>query len=91
MVIKEMGFERIADSVKPDNRKRVGLGKIQMQEGVLYDVYTNSTGQILLDPKVTIPAYEAWLFRNPKALASVKRGLDDAVQGKISKLDINSL
>ena len=32
-----------------------------------YRIYRNSFGQIILDPMVTIPAYEAWLFKNNEA------------------------
>ena len=32
-----------------------------------------------------IPASELWLYNNPEALASVKRGLDDAKHGRVSK------
>jgi hypothetical protein len=31
-----------------------------------------------------IPAEEAWLFRNPSALAAVQSGLTDAVTGRFS-------
>jgi hypothetical protein len=51
----------------------------------------NSFGQIVLDPQVTIPASELWLFNNPAALASVQRGLADAAQGKLSKVDLDTL
>ena len=91
MVIKNTDFVKIADSVKPDAKKRVLLQKVQMREGIRYHVYTNSTGQILLDPQVTIPASEVWLFTNPDALASVKRGLSDAAQGKVSKINLDKL
>jgi len=33
-----------------------------------------------------IPASEEWLYRNPKALASVRRGLADAEAGKTISL-----
>jgi len=46
---------------------------------------------VSFDPQVLIPASEAWLFRNPKALASVKRGLADAAEGRISKIDLDEL
>jgi hypothetical protein len=91
MVIKDQVFERIADNVKPDVKKRVVLHSIQIQEGVTYHIYKNKFGQIVLDPQVTIPASELWLFNNPVALASVKRGLADAARGKVSKIDIDSL
>ena len=91
MVIKNTDFKKVADSVKPDAKKRVVLTKVQLREGIRYHVYTNSTGQILLDPQVTIPASEVWLFNNPDALASVRRGLSDAARGKVSKVKLDTL
>ena len=91
MIIKDMDFQRIAASVKPDAKKRVVLPKIQMLEGVTYHIYSNNLGQIVLDPQVTIPASEVWLFNNPDALASVRRGLSDAAQGRVSKVDLDTL
>ena len=32
-----------------------------------------------------IPEREAWLYENPKALASLRRGLDQARKGKVTK------
>jgi len=90
-IIKDTDFQRIAESVKPDAKKRVVLPKIQVPEGVTYHIYSNSIGQIILDPQVTIPASEAWLFNNPDALASVRRGLNDAAQGRVSKVDLDTL
>jgi hypothetical protein len=77
--------------VKPDAKKRVVLPKDLVREGVTYRIYSNSLGQIVLDPQVTIPASEAWLFSDPDALASVRRGLSDAAKGKVSKLTLGSL
>lgn len=90
-IIKNTDFKDIARSVKPDAKKRVVLPKILVQEGVTYHIYCNSLGQIILDPQITIPASEAWLFNNPKALASVRLGLDDAAHGRVSKVDLESL
>ncbi len=90
VIIRDDQFEKVADSVKPDAKKRVGLSKL-VQEGVTYHIYRNRYGQIILDPQVTIPACELWLFQNPEALASVRRGLDDAKQGRVSEIDLDSL
>ncbi len=90
-IIRDTDFEKVADSVKPDAKRRVVLQKVQTQEGVSYHIYRNSMGQILLDPQVTIPAAEIWLFNNQKALASVRRGLSDAARGRVSKVDLKSL
>ncbi len=91
MIIRDTEFQRVAESVKPDAKKRVVLPKLQVLEGVTYHIYINRIGQIVLDPQVTIPASEAWLFNNPDALASVRRGLSDAAQGRVSKVDFNTL
>jgi len=91
MIIKNTDFEKIADSVKPDAKKRIVLHKVNIQEGISYHLYTNSAGQIILDPQVTVPTSEAWLFNNPDALASIRRGLSDSAQGKVSKVDLKSL
>jgi len=90
-IIRDKNFQRIAEGVKPDAKKRVVLPKTQLPDGVTYHIYKNSLGQIVLDPQVTIPASEVWLFNNPDALASVKRGLSDASQGKVSKVDLATL
>lgn len=38
-----------------------------------------------------IPSSEMWLYKNKEALESVHRGLKDAAEGRISRLDINEL
>jgi len=91
MIIKDTDFKKVADGVKPDAKKRVVLRIIPIQEGISYHVYSNSVGQIVLDPQITIPASEAWLFNNPDALASVRQGLSDAAQDRVSKVDLDAL
>jgi hypothetical protein len=90
-IIKDTEFHRVAESVKPDVKKRVVLPKANVQDGVTYHIYSNSLGQIILDPQITIPASEAWLFKNPVALASVRKGLEDAAKGRIKKVDLDNL
>jgi hypothetical protein len=90
-IIKDKDFEKVADSVKPDSKRRVVLQSVHIEEGTTYHIYTNRIGQIVLDPQVTIPASEIWLFRNPEALASVMRGLSDAAHGRVSKVDLKTL
>jgi hypothetical protein len=91
MIIRDSELEKVADSVKPDTKKRILLSKVPIQKGTRYHIYVNSFGQIVLDPQITIPASEAWLFNNPNALASVRQGLADAAQGKVSKVDLATL
>ena len=77
-IIKDL--TRVAGSVKPDIRKRVILPSALVQEGVVFHIWHNSIGQILLDPQVTIPASELWLFENKDALASVDRGMLESIR-----------
>ncbi len=77
-IIKDLTM--MAGSVKPDTRKRVILPSALVGEGVVFHIWHNSRGQILLDPQVTIPASELWLFKNKKALASVDRGMAETTR-----------
>ncbi|HAM50447.1 MAG TPA: hypothetical protein DCP92_07020 [Nitrospiraceae bacterium] len=38
-----------------------------------------------------IPSSEQWLYKNKKALASVRRGLKQAAKGRVSKLNMSEL
>jgi len=84
-VIKDADFELMAEIVKPDAKQRLSLGRAG-HGGTAFNVYRNRLGQIVLDPVKAIPAYEAWLFENKKALASVKRGLTQAAAGRTVNL-----
>jgi hypothetical protein len=49
----------------------------------LFTHFWDSTlGQLILDPVKAIPVSEMWLYENPKALASVKKGLKESAEGK---------
>ncbi|MBF0479725.1 MAG: hypothetical protein HQL26_09610 [Candidatus Omnitrophica bacterium] len=47
-----------------------------------FQIFQNEDGDILLRPEVTIPAREAWIFENPKALASLGKGIKEIDEGK---------
>ncbi|MGB2630968.1 MAG: hypothetical protein WBD17_07070 [Candidatus Omnitrophota bacterium] len=87
--IKEK-FEEIG-SKAIDSRNRVSLGDVIKVKFKRVKLYKSDRGEILIMPVVEIPASEAWLFENKKALASVKRGLEQATQGKGKELDLESL
>lgn len=84
-IIKDTDFKGIARSVKPDAKKRVVLPKALVGEDITYHIYANSVGQIVLDPQVTIPASELWLFENKEALASLDRGMAESLNGQVMK------
>ena len=83
MVIKDLVFEKIAESVKPDTKKRVLLQHVQIQEGITYHIYKNSLGQIVLDPQVTIPASELWVFDNKDILAALDQSMTESAKGQL--------
>jgi len=80
----EKSLVLVARDIRPDAKKRVTLGKALtgLDEDVRFDVYLKENGQILLDPQISIPASEAWLYRNPKAIQAVRLGLQEAAEGK---------
>jgi hypothetical protein len=81
------GLRLVARDVRPDSRRRIALGKaLQDVDDASFNVYQGENGQIVLDPQVSIPASEAWLYRNPKALALVRSGLADAAAGRTKSL-----
>jgi len=82
-------FEEVATRTI-DQRKRLTLG--EFSEGSRrVRIYKNARGEVLLQPVIEIPASEAWLFKNEEALKSVKKGLKEASEGKISKLNLKDL
>ena len=82
-IIRDEKLTKIADSVKPDSKRRVCLPKALLREGITYHIYSNSIGQIILDPQITISASEAWLFENKTALASVDKGMAESTDGRV--------
>ena len=73
-------FRTIKEAIRTDDRGRITIGN--EAKGKTYQVLVNDLGQILLEPVITIPERERWLFENPEALASVKQGLKESAEGK---------
>jgi hypothetical protein len=90
-IIKSEKFKQVASNVKPDAKKRVMISRAVAEPGVTYHIYANEIGQIILDPQVSIPASEVWLYRDKEAKESVDKGLKEAAAGKIKKIDLKSL
>ncbi len=75
-----------------DERKRISLAKALVElkqrltgladEALQFRIYINAAGQILLDPAISVPARELWLYRNPVTLAKVREGLAQAKEGR---------
>jgi hypothetical protein len=80
-IIKDSDFQLVSEFAQPDAKMRLSLGEA-LRGATAYNIYRNPLGQVVLDPVKTVPAYEAWLYDNPGALASVKQGLGESVEGK---------
>jgi len=66
-----------------DSRKRIPLGKVLQDKNVtLFDARLEA-GKIILEPMRAVPDREAWLYKNPKAFASVMKGLKDSAEGRV--------
>ena len=68
-----------------DERKRIPLGKIlraAKSNATLYNAEMVE-GKIVLEPMMAVPEHEAWLYKNPAALSSVRRGLSEKPKHKL--------
>jgi len=66
-----------------DSKGRITLDKSYANTTML--VEQADDGTITLRPAVTVPANEAWLWKNKKALAMVMQGIADAKAGRFAK------
>ncbi len=73
-----------------DDRNRLTLGEL-LKGSKRVRLYKNKRGEVLVQPVVEIPASEIWLFQDKEALENVKKGLKDAAEGRISKLNLDEL
>ena len=81
-ILKDNDFKLVTEFIKTDKKKRLTLGLADSFGA--FNIYLNKFGQFILDPVQTVPASEAWLYKNKKALAAVKKGLKASAAGKVS-------
>ncbi len=86
-ILKDAKFEEITQA-RMDSKHRVALGKSVSSQVTSFKIYRNAHGQVILDPMVSIPAHETWLFKNKRASQMVHQGLEDAKQGRLVKRKI---
>ena len=76
-----------------DSKHRITLGgrlqKLLMSKMKIdsYQVFVGKEGDILLRPAVSVPSSETWVYRNPEVIGKIRRGLKEAAEGKIEKID----
>lgn len=88
-VIKNFQFFTTIETAQVDSNGKLTLGLPFRQEAAIeqnYRILVNDAGQILLDPFTNIPEQELWLWKNPEALASLERGLQQAASGDVYDL-----
>ena len=83
-ILKDAEFEEMTEA-RVDSKRRLTLGRAVPSQVRSFKVYRNAHGQVILDPMVSIPAHEAWLFKNKRASGLVQRGLEDAKKGRLLK------
>ena len=66
-----------------DSKGRVTLGGHFANRAVI--VEQRSDDEVIIRLARVIPEREAWLYENSKAMASLRRGLDQARKGKVTK------
>lgn len=93
-IIGSLKQKFIAGGIKTiDSKNRITLSdkisKIVMRQtdSRNFQIYYGEDGDILLRPMVSIPSKEAWIYRNPDILKSIKQGLKDAKEKKTKKID----
>ncbi len=80
------GFHPVAE-VTADERARIPVGRAGAHKDDRYAVSVNDDGLILLTPVASIPKRELVVWENDQLKASLFRGLADAAEGKIRRLD----
>lgn len=92
-IINGINEKFIATGIKSlDSKNRITLGEktlkfvLSKTKVDAYTVFVGEEGDILLRPVVTIPSREAWIYRKPEVLKRIRKGLNEAEQGKVEKV-----
>jgi hypothetical protein len=73
-----------------DSRNRICLTQFLSKDLEISSFKAYMEGEnIVLEPLAEIPIRELWLYKNPKALASVLKGIDQSEKGQIKKIKRN--
>jgi hypothetical protein len=81
------------DTRSLDSKHRITLGgrlqRLMMSKMRIdsYKVFVGKCGDILLRPAVSIPSSEAWVYNNPEVIGKVRKGLQEAGEGKAEKVN----
>ena len=76
-----------------DSKYRITLGgrlqRLMMSKMKIdsYQVFLGKSGDILLKPAVSIPSSEAWVYGNSEVIGKIRKGLQEAGEGKTEKVN----
>lgn len=86
-------FQHLGLSSRLDTRNRITLGQALAVLKLLggrkideFEILIGPTGDILLRPRTSIPTRELWIHRDPKARKTLCKGLEDAAEGRVTKV-----
>ena len=84
---KRMGVARL------DTKNRVTLGTLLKKFKLLmripindFEIFIGDNGDILLRPRTAIPTRELWVHQNPEILKSIRKGIQDVKEGRVTKV-----
>ena len=76
-------------SVSMDTKQRVCLTRLLTKEErenfSSFRIYRDG-GKIVLEPVIEVPEKDHWIYKDPKALASLMKGIKDAEEGNLHDL-----
>lgn len=91
--VLEIREEFVSVDTRPlDSKHRITLGgrlyRILMSKMKIdsYKVFVGKKGDILLRPAVSIPSSEVWVYQNPEVIGKIRKGLEEAGEGKVEKV-----
>lgn len=81
------------NKIQMDDKFRLCIGSFLSKEEKehlsSFRISRQADGKIILDPLVEIPASDHWIYKNPEALASIMRGIEDVNAGRVFDLGID--
>lgn len=76
-------------TVNMDTKQRISLTKMLSKEErdnfSSFRMYREG-GKIILEPVFQVPEKDHWIYKDPKALASLLKGIQDAEEGRMHDL-----
>ena len=86
-------FQHVGLSSRLDTRNRITLGQALAMLGIMnehkideFEILLGSTGDILLRPRTSIPTRELWIHQDSEAMKTLKKGLKDAAEGRVTRV-----